>query len=357
MDHNNGERRGAEAGPPEALAHVFGSRAFCEPSLPGPPVVPREGQPSAFGPGVIQHYEYVTNRIEDWPPWTVDLGSAPGAGVVAVFSAGPVSLPAPGPLSARRQLAERVADDPEVTPVVHAPAPRARTGTTLVRWVVLVVILNAALWVTGLRQASLREAVEQGTARVEARNVGEERQSVARQAIRSQRSTLSFWTTLALIGDFVVGPVGLATRAAMVAVALGSLAALFGQPAGFSEAWDACAQAQGYWVLGLAVQVALMIYLRTDKVDTSVALLLPAGTYRAPVWAAARQADAFAVWGWAALAYGGWRRGQANPIVALGCVGLLATVEAAVRAAFTLLVGAGMRLSFLPDRPWGASVL
>jgi hypothetical protein len=229
------------------------------------------------------------------------------------------------------------------------PDPAPRFGLTLLRWMVLVVALQGLLWAFGVRSTALAVAVEQGAARIETRGIGEVGDDVIRKAIRLQRASLAFWTTVALLGDFVVEPLALAVRAIVVAVVLSSLAALIGRPSRFGPALAACSWVQGFWVLGLAVRVVLMLALRRGEVETSLALILPPGSYPASAWVALRQADAFALLGWAALARGGWRRGQVNRATAVLVCALLALGEAALRVGATLVLEAGMRLTLVPE--------
>jgi hypothetical protein len=212
----------------------------------------------------------------------------------------------------------------------------------------LTVGLEGLLWHSGARALALSEAVEQGAARIERRTSGEVSEDQVRKAIRTQNATLPFWTTLALLGDFLVEPLSMAARPLAVATLLSTLAALVGRPVQFSAALGACVTVQGLWVLGLAVRVVLMLALRLDEAETSLALALPAGTNSALALLAARQIDAFALWGWAAMALGGWRRGQANLAVALLVCALVALGEAALRINVALMVGAGMRLTLMP---------
>jgi hypothetical protein len=218
----------------------------------------------------------------------------------------------------------------------------------------LVVGLEGFLWLSGVKGLALAEAVERGAARVESRSYGEVSEDQVRADIAKQRATLRFWITLALIGDLLVEPLTLAVRATAVATLLSALAALAGRPARFGEALGACVAAQGVWVLGLAVRVALSFALRGTEADTSLALALPRGTHSALAWLAARQVDAFALSGWAMMALGGWRRGQANLAVAFLVCAVVALGEAIPRVGFALIVGAGMRLTLLPSVP-GAS--
>jgi dolichol kinase len=228
--------------------------------------------------------------------------------------------------------------------------PGRSAGTMLAAWVALVMILEGLLWLSGMKSVVLNEAVEQGVARAESRVLGEVSDALIRKAIRNQRGTLPFWTTIALIVDFVAEPLAVCVRALAVATLLSALAALVGRPVGFRQALDECAWLQGYWVLGLAVQLALLIKLRCAEVETSLVLLLPAGTYPALVWVALRQLDAFALLGWAALIRGGWRRGQSNLAMATLACALVALCELSCRLGFALISGSAMRLMVMPDR-------
>lgn len=237
---------------------------------------------------------------------------------------------------------------PASRPAAPAEQEPTRYVGLLVLWMAMVVGLNGVLWITGFRERGLAIAVEEGAARAERQRIGEVEDDVIREAIRLQQDTRPFWMALVLLGDFVFEPALLAGRAIAVATAFAALAALTGRPIGFERGLHAAAAAQGVWVFGLAVRVGLMIALKRPDVDTSVALALPPGTYPALIWLSLRQADAFALSGWAALAWGGWRRGQVNLVVAVLICGLMALAEAACRIGAEALIGSGMRLTVLP---------
>ena len=104
---------------------------------------------------------------------------------------------------------------------------------------------------------------------------------------------------------------------------------------------------QGFWVLGLATRLALLIGLRRPEteIETSMALFLTPGPQPAAFWVLLRQLDFFTIIGWIALARQGWRRGEASlPTSALICGGL-GLFEIGLRAAAGLLMGAAIRLS------------
>jgi hypothetical protein len=183
---------------------------------------------------------------------------------------------------------------------------------------------------------------------VELKSYGEVQDYLIHKQIQTQRHTLAFWTTLALLNDFVVTPLGLVLRALAVATLLSGLAALTGRPARFSLALAECVWVQGLWVFALGLRVVLCLTLRRTDIDISLALALPPGTYPAWNWALLAQVDPFSLWGWMAMAWGGWRRGQANPVVStLTCL-LVALVEMTFWISAALVVGSAMRLTLFP---------
>lgn len=221
----------------------------------------------------------------------------------------------------------------------------------LLLWAALVIICNAAAWLGGERGYSLAESVERGAARVESLGVGELSDDVIRKAIQTQHATLPFWTAVAVIGDFVAEPLSLVLRAILVATLFASCAALVGRPVRFDAGLAACAASQGFWVLGIAFRVVLMFTLEHREVETSATLLLPPGEQWVVLWTAARQLDAFALVGWTALAVAGWRRRQVNLFTAGFICLILWALEAVIRTALILVVGAGMRLApILPPK-------
>jgi len=219
----------------------------------------------------------------------------------------------------------------------------------LVLWVALTVIVQGGLWLAGFRTSALSGAVDQGAARVEAMGLGVMGDDLIRKAIRTQHDTLPFWTVLAFLGDFLAEPLALTARALTAATAYSALAALRGRTVGFDRALAGCAAAQGFWVLGLAVRAGLMVALRRGGVETSAALLLPAGVHPAWVYLGLRQLDAFTLAGWGAVAAGARRRGQVNWPGAVAVAAALGAFEAAVRVAAGLGMGAAMRLSVMPS--------
>ena len=247
--------------------------------------------------------------------------------------------------------------DAKTTPgrLLETLDPAEGSGSRFAFWlslaVALTIVLRGLLWVTGFEARALTSAVEQGAARVEQKGVGEVGDDVVRKAIELQRSTLPFWTTLATLADFALEPFSLVMRALLTATVFSALAALTGRPIRFGRALDASALIQLYWVAGLATKVGLTIALRRTDVETSAALFLAPGRHPAVLVVLLRQADLFAFIGWLALAWSAWKRGQANLFVAVLVVFSLALGEATIRAACTLLVGGGMRLSILPDTP------
>jgi hypothetical protein len=236
----------------------------------------------------------------------------------------------------------------EPRPPASKEAATARPGTRLAAWMALIVCLEAVPWLTGTKPRALAAAVERGAAVAEARAVGEVSDDQIRKTVQKQHETLPFWTTLARIDDFLSEPLAPAVRATMVATLLGALAALVGRPVGHGPAQAACIEAQGLWVLGLATRTVLAVALGRPEIETSLALAMPPGSHPAALWMILREADAFAMLGWSVMAWGGWRRGQANLLVAATTCALLALGEATVRVWCALVFGAGIRLTLLP---------
>jgi hypothetical protein len=227
-----------------------------------------------------------------------------------------------------------------------AQSEYADYGSILLIWMILIVAINGVRWIGGIPSGMLVEGVEQGVARAEVKAGGESTEEQVRKAIRTQRQTLSFWTALAALSDFLCEPVILAGRAVLVATLFTGVAALSGKGTQYGRALRECALAQGFWVLGMATRLALMIGLhRPDtEIETSLALFLPPGPQAAALWVLLRQLDLFTLIGWIALTRQGWRRGEAGlPTSALICGGV-GLFEIGLRAAAGLLMGAAIRL-------------
>jgi hypothetical protein len=240
--------------------------------------------------------------------------------------------------------------EPETDRPAHRPvAPEpAKAGPLLALWVAMTVSLLGALWVAGFRTAALAGAVDQGAARVESIGVGEVADEAIRKAIHVQHETRPFWTVVAFLGDFLGEPSALVARALVAATAFSAVAALTGRAVGFDRALAACAAAQGFWVLGLAVRAGLMIATRSGDVETSAALFLTPGRHPAALALGLEQVDPFVLMGWWVVASGAVRRGQIGWAGALGVSAAIAATEAAARVGIGLLLGAGMRLTVMP---------
>jgi hypothetical protein len=216
----------------------------------------------------------------------------------------------------------------------------------LLAWMALLVALNGFRWLGGFPAGSVAEGVEDGVARAEVQARGESTEEQIRKLIRAQRETISFWTALAAIDDFLLEPLVLAGRAVLVATLFTGAAALSGRAVQYDRALGESARIQGLWVLGLALRVALLLGLRRPdrEIETSLALLLTPGHHPAWLWLTLRQLDVFALIGWGALAIAGWRRGDASLGAALGLCGLLGLAEVEARTAAGLVLGAATRL-------------
>lgn len=220
-------------------------------------------------------------------------------------------------------------------------------GTVLVVWMTLTLVLNLVRWGGGFASGNLAGAIEEGVARVESGSKGEVGDELIRKAIRTQRKTFSFWSTIHAIDDFLIEPAALAARAVVVATVFSAVAAVSGRPVQFDQALVECAQAQGFWVVGLAVRLAILIILRRGEpdVETSLAILLAPGTHGAAIWLLLRQLDPFTLMGWFAMARLGWKRGDAGLAGSAALCTALGLFELLVRVAAGLVVGGAIRLS------------
>jgi hypothetical protein len=221
-------------------------------------------------------------------------------------------------------------------------------GPTLAAIMTAILAIQAIGWASGLRGRTLAEAVERGAARVEERSVGEVAEADVRRAIDNQRSSLQFWAVLAAVADLVVEPLAPVLRALLASSGFAAIAALSGRPARYAEALAGAARAQWFWVIGLGVQVSLMISMDRPEVETSLVLWLPAGSYPAASWIAARQIDLFALLGWIAVGRSGWRLGLVGPATAGGACLLLWAIESSFRIGTATLCGAAIRATMMP---------
>ncbi len=215
-------------------------------------------------------------------------------------------------------------------------------------WMALVVVLHGAVWMTGVVQHDLVQAVEKGAAAVEQRMLHEESDDVVRKAIQTQRDTLRFWTVIMALGDFLVAPLSLVVRVFAAAISFSALAALTGRPVRFPAAVGECVVWQGVWVLGLAVEVVLMLVLGRRHVETSALIFLPQDSFTAAQWTTLQQLDFFAVLGWLGMAWGACRRGQTNLFAALAACLVLAGTGAYICSNASLLVNLSMRMTLFP---------
>jgi hypothetical protein len=242
-------------------------------------------------------------------------------------------------------------EQPGEGPTRRRPPEQASYGNILLVWIALMLALNGIRWLGGFPAGGVAEGVEEGVARAELQVRGESTEEQIRKAIRSQRETIPFWTALSAIDDFLIEPAMLAGRAVAVAMLFAGVAAVTGRPIQYERALRESARIQGLWVLGLAFRVAMLVCLRRSEagVETSLGLLLGPGAHSAMIWLVLRQLDIFALIGWAALAWSGWKRGDAAPATAAGLCGGLCLAEVSLRAAVGLLIGGSMRLSLMLD--------
>jgi len=241
-----------------------------------------------------------------------------------------------------------MAQSPDKSPTVN-DNETPPWGRWIAFFIVLTAVLNSVPWLLGYRQLGIATAVEQGAAKVEQRMLGEDSPDVVREQIELQRDSLKFWTVVALIQDFLFGPLVLVFRAGIVAVAFSALAAVSGRRPRLPIVMSDTVRWQGMWVVGFAVRAALTLVLDRGNVDTSIAVFLPAASFSATTWTTLQQLDMFGLVGWLGMAWSGWRHQQANVVTALLICIVLAAIEISLFASGSLLINLSMRLTLLPQ--------
>lgn len=238
----------------------------------------------------------------------------------------------------------------QIRPETPVEEPRDRSFIANVGpWIAVWLLLQALSWGLGIPQARLSRAVEAGAAEVERRSVGEISDDDVRESIATQRETLGFFEALQFVGDFVLGPLGLIFRSLAAGVLFAGAAAASGRSIGFDRGLEDCARAQGFWVVGLAVQVFLTMMTGRPEVETSATLLLPSEPQQAAVWLTLAQFDLFAIAGWAFMARAAWVRRQTSLTAAIAIVVVLGLFEATLVSSAALTMGGWQRLTLIPE--------
>ncbi len=212
--------------------------------------------------------------------------------------------------------------------------------------VMSVAIAMAALWCFGIRQQQILDAVEQGAAAIEERTLGDVEQDEIRESIRIQRQSISFWSTLAILGDLLIEPLLPAFRALALTVAFSSLAALFGRPVALGVALADNITWQWFWVAGIVLDSALKIGISPDA-GSSLIVFLPAKEYTASLAIGLAVMHPFAICGWLAVGWAAWKRRQVNWFLAGLVVVVFAFSEATIRSRLLATMGALVRLTIV----------
>lgn len=214
----------------------------------------------------------------------------------------------------------------------------------LIAVMVVISLANLALWCFGLRQAELLRAIEAGAAVVEENAKADMEEDQIRESIRLQRQSFKFWSTLAVIGDFVFAPLIPVLRTLAASVLFAAAAALFGRPTGYGVALAENATWQVFWAASAALQTLLKITV-SPEAENSWILLLPAAEYPARLTLALTLLNPLVVCGWIAIGWSAWRRQQANVFLATIAIVLLASLETGILSTALLWLGALMRLT------------
>jgi hypothetical protein len=219
-------------------------------------------------------------------------------------------------------------------------------GGRLSLMVVLVALSSAALWCFGIRQQQILDAVEQGAAVIEERTIGDVEQDEIRESIQTQRQSIPFWSTLAILGDLVIEPMAPVFRALVLTIAFSSFAALFGRPVAYGVALADNVTWQWFWVAGVVLDSMLKIVV-SPAAANSLLVFLPAKEYPANTVITLAAVNPLAICGWLVVAWAAWKRKQVNWFLALFIVLVLALTEASIRGSLLATMGALVRLTIV----------
>lgn len=211
--------------------------------------------------------------------------------------------------------------------------------------VLTIALSNLSLWCFGIRQQEIFDAVEQGAAVVEENMIGEIDEEQVRDAIRMQRKTFGFWSTLLMLGDLVFAPLSPVLRAIIVTVAFSAAAALCGRPVGHGVALAENITWQTFWAAGAGLE-ALMRIAVSANASISWVVFMPANEYPASTVHQLAILNPLALCGWVAMGWFAWKRRQANGVVAGFLIVFLASMETSVHGTLLTMLGSLMRLSF-----------
>lgn len=228
-------------------------------------------------------------------------------------------------------------------PVVDQTAPPYAGKLSVV--VLAIALANLSLWCFGIRQQEIFDAIEEGAAVVEKNTIGEVEEDQVREAIRTQRRSFQFWSTLWMLGDLVLGPLSPVLRTIVVTVAFSAAAALLGRPVGHGVALAENAGLQAFWGAAAVLEATMRLVISPDATVSWLALM-PPDQYPASAIAQLTVLNPLAVCGWCAMGWFAWKRRQANWFVAGMIILVLALMEASVIGSLQSTMGSLMRLSF-----------
>ncbi len=209
---------------------------------------------------------------------------------------------------------------------------------------ILIGAANLSLWCNGIRQQDLRDAIEIGAASIDDNAKGDVEEDQIRESIRLQRQSEEFWSTLAILGDFIIEPIYPALRALIVTVAFASVAAVFGRPVGYGVALADNMSWQIFWAAGIGLECAMRILISPDA-ENSLAVFMPAKEYPAATALALAILNPFAICGWLAIGWTTWKRKQANWFLVILLILMIAGMEVGIRSRVLAMMGALMRLA------------
>ena len=221
------------------------------------------------------------------------------------------------------------------------------TGGWLAFWMLVSLLLHVSPWLDGRRDRQLGLAIEDGAARAEQKLAGEVGEKEIREALGLQYDSIPFWKAAWGVGDLILAPLGVGLRVFVTAAALAAAAALTGRPPRFAQYGPVLAAVQGFWLLGMGLQLGCSL-LWGWVPEISARLLLPPGQMMGAVWSIAGQLDPFGTLGWLVVAGIALQRRWVHPVTGLPMLFALAVMEPVMLGATEMTLQAAIRGTVLP---------
>jgi len=171
-------------------------------------------------------------------------------------------------------------------------------GWTLTWLVLLTTVLGFFTIQTGLIDRDVDQATEQRLSRLELDQTDLISRSELSERMQDVREEGEFWKFMARTQALLFSPAHLVASILLIASVLYATVALSGRKPEYHTLVSICVYASVVELIGMALRVAMMMFYRTMAVDTSLALLVPAGDSPTPLRAVLGGIDPFEIWFW-----------------------------------------------------------